>query len=152
MENHNKEQAVNQLNQLLTKNYDAEAGYKDAAENVEDPQLKNFFQQAAQQRYDFGHKIKSEIKQLGGAPEKGTSVKGDLHRAWIDLKSAVAGQNSVAVLNECERGETAAIEDYKEALNSSELPTSCQSIIQNQLNEIQGKVRHITELKDQYGK
>ncbi len=149
MENHN-EKAVNHLNQLLTRNYDAEAGYKDAAENVEDPQLKNFFQQAAQQRYDFGHKIKGEIKQLGGSPDKGTSVAGDLHRTWIDLKSAVASRNNIAVLNECERGEQAALKDYQEALDSPVISGSCESIIQNQLNEIQGKVQHITELRNQF--
>lgn len=149
MENHN-EKAVHQLNQLLTRNYDAEAGYKDAAENVEDPQLKNFFEQAAQQRYDFGHKIKSEIKQLGGSPEKGTSVASTVHRAWMDLKSAVASRNNMAVLNECARGEEAAIKDYQEALEAPEITGSCESIIQNQLNEIQGKVRHINELKDQF--
>lgn len=149
MENHNK-QAVEKLNQLLTRNYDAEAGYKDAAENIEEPQLKNFFQQAAQQRYDFGHKIKGEIKQLGGSPDKGTSIAGDLHRAWIDIKSAVATRNSVAVLNECERGEETALNDYREALNAPEITGSCEAVIQNQLSEIQSKVQHIKELKSQF--
>lgn len=149
MDNHNQE-AVNQLNQLLTRNYDAEAGYKKAADDVEDPQLKSFFQEAAQQRYDFGHRIKSEINQLGGKPEKGTSLVSGLHRAWIDIKSAVANQDSAAVLEECARGETAAIEDYREALNSPSISGSAESIIQQQLTEIENKVRHIHDLKNQY--
>ncbi|MGA8853430.1 MAG: PA2169 family four-helix-bundle protein, partial [Christiangramia sp.] len=66
------------LNELLEKNYDAEKGYKLAAEKVKNQQLKSFFSKRAQERYDFGHELKSEIKNFGEDPDKGTSVKGDV--------------------------------------------------------------------------
>ena len=57
----NSEKMTYKLNELLTKNYDAEAGYKKAAEMVSQPQLKQFFETQAQHRYDFGHELKTEI-------------------------------------------------------------------------------------------
>ena len=53
------EKMSNKLNELLEKNYDAEKGYKKAAENVENTKLKQFFNEQAQKRYDFGHEIKT---------------------------------------------------------------------------------------------
>ena len=37
------EEVGNKLNELLEKTYDAEKGFKKAAENTENPQLKAFF-------------------------------------------------------------------------------------------------------------
>ncbi len=120
MDNQNVK-TIDHLNQLLTKNYDAEAGYKKAAEDVEAAPLKRFFKDAAQQRYEFGHSIKSEIKQLGGQPSKGTSVVSTIHRVWMDIKSTIVGQPAAAVLEEFECGERATIEDYHAVLDESTL-------------------------------
>ena len=70
------EQVSNKLNELLKKNYDAEAGYKQAAENVKNSQLKSYFENRAKDRYDFGHQLKNEIKSFGQEPDKGTSISG----------------------------------------------------------------------------
>ena len=48
-------EVAKKLNNLLEKNYDAEKGYKDAAERIENPTMKDFLQKQAQKRYDFGH-------------------------------------------------------------------------------------------------
>lgn len=144
-----KEQVVNRLNQLLTRNYDAEAGYRDAAENVENPKLRAFFENAAQQRYDFGHKIKEEIRNLGEKPNKGTSMTADIHRKWIDLRSNVAKRTEVAVLDECIRGEETAIKDYQEALSSPNITGEYASMLQNQLTEIKDKVEYINKFKEE---
>ncbi len=69
------EDVAKKLNSLLEKNYDSEKGYQMAAENVKNPQLKEFFNQRAKERYDFGHELKSEIKSFGQEPDKGTSLK-----------------------------------------------------------------------------
>jgi len=77
---------TNKLNDLLQKNYDSEMGFKKAAENIESTNIKSYFNGRAEKRYAFGHELKAEIKSLGGTPEKGTSMTGDLHRAWIDFR------------------------------------------------------------------
>ena len=65
------EEMGKKLNELLEKNYDAEAGYKNAAEKVANPALKNYLLSRAQDRYDFGHELKEELRQMGQEPDKG---------------------------------------------------------------------------------
>ena len=104
------EKMSNKLNELLEKNYDAEKGYKKAAENVENTQLKNFFNEQAQKRYDFGHEIKSEIKNYGETPDKGGSTTGAMHRTWMDIETAFSSNNEETILEEVQKGEKAVIE------------------------------------------
>lgn len=144
------EQTIDQLNMLLTKNYDAEAGYKKAADDVEDAQLKRFFHDAAQQRYEFGHSIKSEIKQLGGKPSKGTSLAGTVHRAWMDIKSTVMDQPAAAILEECERGERATIEDYHTVLDEPSITGDTEMVLQQQLENIKERASYISDLRNRY--
>ena len=99
------EKISNNLNELLTKNYDAEAGYKLAEENVKDNTLKEYFGRKAKERYDFGHQIKNEIKVYGESPDKGTSVAGDAHRLWMNVKSTISKNSEEAILEETIRGE-----------------------------------------------
>jgi len=132
-----KKEIANNLNQLLEKNYDAEKGYKDAAEKVKSTQMKQFLEEQAQLRYDFGHEIKSEIKAFDGEVDKGGSVKGSMHRAWMDLKSAVSSDKEENVMEEVQRGEQSALEEYDEVINNAHLPATTKDILTQQRAKIQ---------------
>ena len=138
---------VDALNKLITTLYDGENGYKEAAEDVENTALKTRFQSLAQQRYDFGHEIKPFIQQLGGEVKKGGSVAANVHRVWIDLKSAVTGQDEEAILNEVIRGEESAVETYQEVLKDNDLPVAARTTITNQLNKIQAVLNDMRRLE-----
>lgn len=94
------EEIAKKLNHLLEKNYDAEKGYRFAAEKVEDPGLKSFFVERAMERYDFGHELKSEIRQFGTSPEEGSSFEGDIMRSWMNLKSHLSTDKEESILEE----------------------------------------------------
>lgn len=132
-----KKEIANNLNQLLEKNYDAEKGYKDAADKVQNTRMKQFLEEQAQLRYDFGHQIKSEIKAFDGEVDKGGSVKGSMHRAWMDLKSAVTSDKEENVMEEVQRGEQSAIEEYNEVINKSNLPATTKDVLTKQRDKIQ---------------
>ncbi|PZW41499.1 uncharacterized protein (TIGR02284 family) [Mesonia algae] len=132
-----KKEIANNLNQLLEKNYDAEKGYKDAADKVQNTRMKQFLEEQAQLRYDFGHQIKSEIKAFDGEVDKGGSVKGSMHRAWMDLKSAVTSDKEENVMEEVQRGEQSAIEEYNEVINKSNLPATTKDVLTQQRDKIQ---------------
>ena len=63
------------------------------------------FEEYAKQRYDFGHQIKNEIKALGGEVNKGGTIAGTLHRAWMDFRASITDNDEPAILNEAIRGE-----------------------------------------------
>lgn len=132
-----KKEIASNLNQLLEKTYDAEKGYKEAASNVKNAKMKSFLEEQANQRYSFGHEIKQEIKAFDQEPNKGGSVAGTLHRTWMDVKTAFSGNENETVMEEVQRGEKAAIEDYDEILAETSLPGNLKSILQNQRQKIE---------------
>lgn len=146
MDSKNKE-VVSVLNELLERNYDAEKGYKKAAEDVDNSLLKDFFKEYSGQRYNFGHEIKEEILRIGGDPDKGSSITGDLHRTWIDVKSLVTGKDSEAVIKECLRGEKAALEDYEDALRRTDLLPSTREVVQTQHDKIQSAINRLNQIE-----
>lgn len=131
------EKIAEKLNDLLEKNYDSEKGYKLAEEKVDDTKLKEFFRSRAQNRYDFGHELKEEIRNFGESPDKGTSVKGDLHRSWMNIKTSLSSNKEESILEEAIRGEKAAVEDYDEVINEKEIPASTKNLLIKQRDHIQ---------------
>ncbi|SFH79765.1 ferritin-like domain-containing protein [Halpernia frigidisoli] len=125
------EKVISLLNDLITKNYDAENGYKEAAEKTEHSSLKSYFESQAKNRYDFGHEIKALIAKYGGEPIKGTSIAGDLHRTWLAIRNAFTDGDN-AIYDECIRGEEAFSNEYGEMLIDHELPEDVKSLVRKQ--------------------
>jgi len=84
---------------------DGQEGFKKAAESVKDLQLKSLFHEYSRQRSRFASELQSQAQSLGELERQtGGSAAGALHRAWINLKSAVTSGDDHAILAECERG------------------------------------------------
>src|ERR1700704_2410349 len=85
-----QKEVISTINGLIETLKDGQKGFKEAAEAVKDPQLKSLFDQYSQQRLRFATELQNQAKSLGEAkPEKTSSTAGAMHRAWINLKSAV---------------------------------------------------------------
>lgn len=136
------------LNELLERTYDAEKGFKKAAENAKHDGLRRYFEQKAKERYDFGHELKSEIRQFGQEVDKGDSFTAKAHRAWMDIKAAVSGDNEEAMLEEAIRGEKAAVSTYDDVLSETDLPPSTQTVLATQKQKIQDGLNTIKRLED----
>lgn len=132
------EKTVECLNDLLTKAYDAEEGFKQAAERAEShPQLAAFFKRQSDMRLSFGHDIKQKIAVYGGEPDKGSSIAGKAHQVWISVKDALTpDHDGEAILEECVRGEKAALEEYNEKLKCDELPADVRALVTSQRDKI----------------
>ncbi|WP_340200791.1 PA2169 family four-helix-bundle protein [Ascidiimonas sp. W6] len=137
------EKISNKLNELLEKTYDAEKGYKFASDNTNNPELKQFFDDRVKQRYNFGHQLKNEIQAYGQEPEKGGSVKGAVHREWMNLKTAISSNNEEAILEEVARGEQVSIDKYNEILSENNLPASTEAILFAQKNLITASLNRV---------
>ena len=144
MENEN---LISILNELLTKNYDAEKGYQEASEKIDHSILKTYFQEKSKNRYDFGHQLKELISKYGGVPDKGTSVVADLHRVWIFIKEAFDNGDK-AVYNECIRGEEAFISDYERIIASEILPADVKNTILSQKDAAEKALNSLYSLEE----
>lgn len=139
---------VNVLQGILEKNYDAEKGYKKAMLDAKTPALKNFLQKQAAQRSHFATAIDKELRDLDETPIESGSLTGTLHRAWIDIKSSVAGNDDEAVLEEVIRGEKASVDEYQDVLKNNVLAPQINNVLQSQLNDIQGTLNRVKTLED----
>jgi len=136
------------LNDLLEKTYDAEKGFKKAAENVDNPRLRSYFKQKADERYSFGHDLKAEIKSFGEDVDKGGSATGAVHRTWMDVKSLFSADSEESMLEEAIRGEKSAISEYEEVINDAAIPETTHSLLVSQKNQIESGLSKIKSLED----
>ncbi|GAB4054154.1 ferritin-like domain-containing protein [Spirosoma litoris] len=127
---------LDQLSQLLTLSHDAEKGYQEAAENVDDNDLKILLQTQSRQRAEFAQELDREIRALGGEPDEGTSLTADLHRAWINIKSAFSTNDDKAVVQECHRGDQEALNTYNAVLQETDLAASTRELLLQQKHSI----------------
>ena len=134
------EEISNKLNELLIKNYDAEKGYLNAIDNVENDSLKMFFKRRASERSEFAKELRTEILQYGEIPEDSGSFKGTMHRNWMSLKSTFNTNNDEAILEEAIRGEEASLEEYNELMKERNLPPSIDALLVKHKNAIQSAI------------
>lgn len=142
------ENLVDNLQGLLEKNYDAQKGFTKAMEDAKNPSLKTFLQKQAAQRSRFANELTDEILKLNEEPKESGSLTGDLHRKWIDIKSAVSGHQDEAVLEECIRGEKASWDEYESKLKEENFPTHISNLLHKQASEIHSTLSKVKTLED----
>ena len=135
------------LNDLIQTLKDGEEGFRTSAESVKNVSIQAQFQAFAGQRARFASELQSEVARIGGKPETSGSASGALHRGWIELKSAITGKDDHAILAEAEKGEDAAVKNYREAL-SKDLPGDIRSKIERQYQNIQEAHQTVRSLRD----
>jgi uncharacterized protein (TIGR02284 family) len=140
------EQVISTLNNLIETCRDGQEGFKTAAEGVNNGELKELFYSYSQKRAGFAGELQDEVRRLGGDPEETGSVTASLHRGWMDIRAAVTGGEESSVLAECERGETAAISNYRTAFNV-DLPSGVRQTIERQFAEIKEAHNRIRNLE-----
>lgn len=137
------------LNDLIQTCKDGELGFRACAEHASAGELKSLFSARAQDCADAAQELQPRVNALGVPAETSGSLSGALHRRWIDLKGAITGQDDVAILNECERGEDVALRAYHSAL-AKDLPHDLRSVIERQLNGVQRNHDQIKATRNRY--
>ena len=138
---------ISTLNGLIEICKDGQEGFKEAAEGVERSDLKSLFYEFSQQRAQFAGELQNLVQTLGAEPETDSSVTGSMHRAWINLKSAITGKDDNAILSEAERGEDAAKKAYKEAAEQP-LPSYILDTVRTQYASVQAAHDRVKALRD----
>jgi uncharacterized protein (TIGR02284 family) len=138
---------------LVEINKTATKGYQEAAEGVTNPQLKSELGRLSQQRAQFASELSQHASQFGINTQDESTVEGALtdaaaavHRGWINLKSAITGQDDSAILGECETGDATALKAYETAL-SIDLPAQAKTVIEQQRSQILNAKNMVTQWK-----
>src|SRR5215831_16692231 len=98
------------LNDLIKVNSDRSKGYEKAAKETKDRDvdLRGLFTEMADESRMYSEELERYVKSVGNTPAEGTTVYGDVYRAWMDVKATFTGKDRKAILASCEFGEDAA--------------------------------------------
>ena len=138
------------LNDLIETSKDGEKGFRTAADDTRNPELKQIFLQRADDCARGAAQLQKIVGRYGDKPETGGSVLGALHRGWVDVKSTLTNRDEVAILEECERGEDVAKAVYRKALEDSTLAADVREAVQRQYDAVLRNHDQIRTLRDRY--
>lgn len=141
------DKAISVLNSLIETCKDGEQGFKTAAEGLTSSTLKSKFLEYSRERAQMSSELQAEVRRLGADPEKSGSMSAAMHRGWVDIKSVITGKDDHAILVEAERGEDVAKAAYESALKET-LPTSAQTIVQQQAGKVRRAHDEVRDLRD----
>jgi len=121
---------ISVLNSLITTTIDSALGFERSAQDSEGGRFAPLFRDFAAERRQIVSRLQETVRTLGGTPNDDGSLKADLHRRWVDLRAAVAGDGGDrAVIEEVERGEDYLKGKYDAALEDEALsPTALAAI------------------------
>lgn len=126
---------------------DGEQGYRGAAQAVNDPTMKQMFEQYSAQRGQFAAELQTAVKTLGFETINPQGMGGMLYASWISLKGLLTGHDVHAVLVEAERGEDWSVKTYRTALGKT-MPPEIAAVIEKQFVEVQKAHDRIRSLRD----
>ena len=130
------------LTDILHINRTSVKGYQEAAEEVKSADLKAKLSQYSQQRAGFVADLEGFAQQYGLDTKDNTAesvvaeAAAAAHRGWINIKSAITGQDDSSVLEAAETGEAAALKTYETVLSSNDVPAGAKTVFQQQHDAI----------------
>jgi len=142
------------LNDLIEIHNDRIAGYEKALKELktEDKDLKILFAGLIGQSHQYKLELGTEVQALGKDMETGTTNRGKIYRAWMDVKAAFTGKSNHSILESCEYGEDAAQRAYEDALSEKDFPLYLRELLQKQRTLLLSSHNEIKALRDQYVK
>ena len=144
-----QKEIISTINSLIETLKDGQEGFRQASEAVNDSQLKMLFSEYSLQRSKFAGELQNEAISLGEHnPENTSSTAGAMHRAWINLKSAITSGDDHAILGGGERGEDSAVNDKKSEWKRKSFPRRFERRISRQYTDVKSAHDRIRELRD----
>lgn len=135
------------LNTLIGTLLDSIEGYQKLAQDVDNPRFATLFNERAQERQRAVTKLQAAVAQLGGKPEDDATTLGSIHRAFVDLKSAVLGRDDKAIVNEVERGEDYLKGKFETAMKHADLSAIARSAIDEAWTSVKAGHDQMRDLK-----
>jgi len=137
------------LNDLIQVSINGEKGFVEAAEHTTDVRLKPLFIQMSQDSQRMATELQEVLTQLDEQAEDSGTIAGAINRGWMNIRATLTGNDSYAILAECERQEDFAKAAYTNALQEN-LPEDVLTIIEQQQKEVVANHDQIRDLRNSY--
>ncbi len=110
---------------------DGREGFAKAAEKLADsnrPDAVATFEEFSQQRGRFADQLREMARAYGDDISESGSIAATLHRGWMAIKDAVAGDDPKGVFDAAEQGEDHAVSEYEKALGDSDISDGLRKV------------------------
>ncbi|WZL88402.1 DUF2383 domain-containing protein [Salinimicrobium sp. 3283s] len=128
------------LNWLLTESFEAERIYYNASEDVQQVELKRFFNHETVNRNRFSYEISEQLVQAGIEPARDWVQKGNLDRDWREERKALVKAKPLKLLKKCRKKDQENLELYNELLEKKALPKEILKLLKKQKETIENAV------------
>lgn len=139
------------LNDLIQINNDRITGYERAIRDTkpEDTDLKIRYASMVAESHRMKIALAIEVQTFGAEIEQGTTTSGKIYRTWHDIKAMFSGHDRQATLLNCENGEEATQDAYRQALNH-DLPSYIRELLSRQQEALKASLDEIRAMREQY--
>ena len=138
---------IRTLNGLIATTLDSVDGYTTAADDAESGRFAEIFRSRAGERRTVVGSLQAEVVRLGGNAEDDGTLLAGAHRAFLNLKAAVTGQDDQAIVNEVERGEDHIKAKFEDALEDTTLSPDVKAVIQQAYGPVRSGHDQMRDLK-----
>ncbi len=141
------EKVTEALNDLIQINNDRVEGYEKAAAQTKDNDLLALSREFISQSRQYAQELSRLVAREGEEPASGTTLKGKIYRAWMDVKATFTGKDRKSTLASCEFGEDAAQNAYADAMEE-DLPEEVRELLITQKQDLRAAHDRIKALRD----
>ena len=143
-------ETVEKIQDLIRINIDSHKGFRKAAECVDHRETSQLLSEMARERERFARDLQAIVSFNQEDPEDDGSLKGKVHRWWMELKGMVTDGDRHAMLQEAERGEDWIKAIYEE-ITPETASTPAYDILVAQLVSIRESHDRVKALRDAAG-
>ncbi|HEY6927516.1 MAG TPA: PA2169 family four-helix-bundle protein [Steroidobacteraceae bacterium] len=136
------------LRELIRARDDSAQGLRICIEYVRDLRLRNLLFSHLEECTRALDELQSLVRLLGGDPTVPARELAGAQRRWTDLRTALACNEDGVILDECERGESRALEVYRNAMDDP-LPGLVRAVVLRQFEDVMTNHDQIRDLRSQ---
>lgn len=142
---------IEKLQKLIQANIDACNGFRESAEELDDPTLSALFRELGDQRSELATELQEYVEFNGEAPEDDGSVAAKTHRIWINIRAKLNGGDPYVILIEAERGEDHAKAAYEDVLKET-AGSAMNDVLTRQYRVVKAGHDKVRDLRDSFAK
>jgi uncharacterized protein (TIGR02284 family) len=140
---------IDALKELIAARRDGAQGLRICSEYVRNPRLEALLRSHLEEATRALEELQSLVRLLGGDPDLRVRDPVLAYQRWTDLRSALACNEDGVILDECERGESRALEVYRNAMDDP-LPGLVRAIVLRQFEDVMTNHDQIRDLRNQW--
>lgn len=139
-----RNQKIETLNELIEVTRDSAQFYTDAAQKVDNPQLKTLFSGMAASKNGLVGAMSSDVRQEGATPAKDGTFRGSMHKVYGDIR-AKFGDSDYAYVSQLEESEDHMLHAFNDVLQDKDAPEPVKGAVRSHLPKVQ---QHHAEMRD----